>query len=241
MRRITKLAVVFSALLLTMCRSYNESQLAVPIEGLSCRTYTGYLEEGLGTSKGIECYYTCPSGTVGPLDFRADPSLSATKGDLDRMFCGIAPQFTPTEPPPTPSATSVPSATLAASPTVETVVGISPTVQTSVTAEIPETGQSSVVTGQVLMCDLGANLINLRMVQPPPDLTNKTLTAQISDMESTCYVNQTNLSLLTCTIPAGVTFPARIVVSVDGAVVGDLTYTGIGCEILSTAIPTTTP
>jgi len=97
------------------------------------------------------------------------------------------------------------------------------------------------VTGQVLMCDLGANLINLRMVQPPPDLTNKTLTAQISGMESACYVNPTNPSVLTCTIPVGVTFPARIIVSLDGAVVGDLTYTGIGCEILSTAIPTTTP
>lgn len=234
MRGKTKLVLVFSAFLLTMCRGYGEP--VSTIEGLSCRTYTAYLQEGLTTSKGLECYYTCPTGTVGPFDFTADPSLSATKGDLDRQFCGIAPQpFTPT---------AIPSAspTLPASPTVPATatVEISPSAEASVTAAIPATGQS-VVTGQVLMCDLGAHLINFRIVQPPPDLTNKTLTAQISDLESTCYVNPTNPSLLTCGLPAGATFPARITVSVDGTVVNDFTYHGIGCEILNTAVPTTTP
>lgn len=228
MRGKTKLVLVFSAFLLTMCRGYGEP--VSTIEGLSCRTYTAYFQEGVTASKGLECYYTCPTGTVGPFDFAADPSLSATKGDLDRQFCGIAPQpFTPT-------------AILSASPTAQAsaTAGIPPTSEASVTAAIPATGQS-VLTGQVLMCDLGAHLINFRIVQPPPDLTNKTLTAQISDIESACYVNPTNPSLLTCGLPAGVAFPARIVVSLDGAVVNDFTYHGIGCEVLNTAVPTTTP
>jgi hypothetical protein len=100
---------------------------------------------------------------------------------------------------------------------------------------------SALLTGRVLMCDMGANLINFRMVQPSPDLTGKTLTAQIDGMESQCYVNQTNATLLTCTLPTEVTFPLRVVVSLDGAVVNDFTYDGIGCEILTTAVPTTTP
>jgi hypothetical protein len=91
------------------------------------------------------------------------------------------------------------------------------------------------------MCDTGADLVSFRIVQPPPDLTGKTLTVQIAEQESACYVNQTNPSLLTCTIPAGVTFPARVVVNLDGAVVNDFNYDGLYCAELTTPIATTTP
>src|SRR5215207_10828090 len=103
MRAKTILSLLFSALLLTMCTSFSETQLANPIEGLSCRGSTD-------TAQGLECKYTCPDGTVKSLEFESDPSLSATKGDLDRQFCGIAPPATPTKPPasasPPPSASA---------------------------------------------------------------------------------------------------------------------------------------
>jgi hypothetical protein len=244
MRKTTFAIVFISALLVTMCRGYEEPVSTIP--GLICRPYTDYFQSGLDTSKGLECYYTCPDGTVaGPFDSQADPSLSGTKGDLDRQLCDIAPQpITPTASSAALSPTSAPSATLAASPTVEAVATetIPATVESTLTAGISVTGgESAILTGKVLMCDLGANLINFRIVQPSPDLTGKTLTAQIADMESMCYVNPTNPSLLTCALPAGVTFPARIVASVDGVAVNDFTYSGIGCEILTTAVPTTTP
>jgi len=92
------------------------------------------------------------------------------------------------------------------------------------------------------MCDIGTDrLISFRTVQPPPDLTAKTLMVRIAEQETTCTVNPTNPSLLTCAIPAGVTFPAAVVVSLDDAVVNDFIYDGLGCAKLSTPIVTTAP
>jgi hypothetical protein len=91
------------------------------------------------------------------------------------------------------------------------------------------------------MCDTGGNLINFRIVDAPPDVTGKTITAQIADQESACYVNATNPSLLTCALPVGATFPAQIVVRVDGVVVNEFTYDGLGCAQITTPVATTTP
>jgi len=181
----------------------------------------------------MECYYSCPDGTVaGPVDFDSDPSFSFSKGDLDRTLCGVAPEFTPTEPSantPTPAA----SANLTST--------VSPTAEASATPEISPTPEAPLLSGDVTMCDTGINLISFRIVGPPPDLTGKTLEVQIAELESTCAVNPTNPSLLTCTIPPGVTFPARVVASLDGVIVNDFTYDGLGCAQLSTPAPTTTP
>jgi hypothetical protein len=138
----------------------------------------------------------------------------------------------------TPTSVASPSPTsAAASPTP----AASETAEPTATPEITLTPQAPLLTGRVTMCDTGANLISFRIRQPPPDLTGQTITAQIADAASTCYVNQTNPSLLTCRIPAGVEFPARVVISIDGAVAQDFTYDGLGCEQLSTPLPTTTP
>jgi len=80
-------------------------------------------------------------------------------------------------------------------------------------------------------------LISFRIVEPAPDLTDKLVTVQISEQEITCAVNPVNTSLLTCTLPSDVTFPARIVASLDGAVVNDFSYDGIGCILVDTPIP----
>jgi hypothetical protein len=79
------------------------------------------------------------------------------------------------------------------------------------------------------------------MVTPAPNLTGKTLSVVIADQESTCQVNPTNTSLMTCTIPPAVTFPAQVVVSLDGAVVNDFIHEGIGCTQITTPVVTTTP
>ena len=59
------LALAFSALLLTMCRFYDEGERVTPINGLSCQAYTDYFEQGLGSSNGLECYYDMPPGSSG--------------------------------------------------------------------------------------------------------------------------------------------------------------------------------
>ena len=244
MRRTIKLFLVFSTLLLTtMCKSYQGGTVSLPT-GLSCENYIDYrffewrgeeykfyLEE-----PGATCSYTCPDGIVMEVDIPGEFSTSsplafASKADLDAQFCGVALPATPTQPPPTASPTAVASPTLAATATITA----SPTLESTATALPP------LLTGRVLMCDTGANLINFRIADPTPDLTGKTITAQINETESTCAVNPTNPSLLTCTLPTDVTFPATIVVSVDGVVVNDFVYDGLGCAEITTPVVTTTP
>jgi hypothetical protein len=238
MRRKIKLFLAFSALLLTtMCKLYDETPVT-STNGLSCRNYTDHRFFEWGSEKyhyylreeRAECTYACPGGTVEQIDIpgklsASSPLSSASKADLDSQFCGIAPEPAPTETPVSPSPT--PAA--------------SPTIQASPTATISPTPQPPLLSGGVTMCDTGLNLISFRIVEPAPDLTGKTIAVQIADQESTCAVNPTNPSLLTCTIPASVTFPARVVVSLDGAVVNDFTYDGLGCAEITTPMPTTTP
>src|SRR5215212_9875585 len=118
MRGKTVFSLLLSALLLTMCTSFSETQLANPIEGLSCRGSTD-------TAQGLQCTYICPDGTVKSLEFESDPSLSATKGDLDRQFCGITPPSTPTKPSasasPSPSASVTETEQVSPTATVVTV------------------------------------------------------------------------------------------------------------------------
>ena len=208
------LLVVFSAFLVTACGAVGERALANPIDGLSCRG-------SAGSGRGMECYYTCPEGQVGPIVFEGDPSLSLSKGDLDSRYCGSA----------SPATATVPPVTASPSPTS------SPTSIASATVVVPVTAGDPLLAGTASMCDLGGKLVNFRLVEPVPDLTRKTLEVQIADQESSCYVNPTNRALLTCSIPNNISFPAHVVVSLDGAVVNDFLYSGVGCAILTTPTP----
>ena len=221
-----KLYLAFFALLLTMCRTYGQAEPFGTIDGLMCRPYN----DTFGSSKGVECSYTCPNGeTAGPRDFDSDPSFSATKGDLDRLFCGIEPPtFTPAATFVSNTPTLVETPTLQASATATATVTIAPT-------------GAPLFTGQVTMCDTGANLISFRIADPAPDLTGKTLTVEIAGQDSSCTVNPVNTSLMTCTMPPDLTFPAQVVVSLDGAVANEFTFNGIGCDEITKPVATTTP
>jgi hypothetical protein len=207
------LFVVFSTFIVTTCGTVPARELANPIDGLSCQTSEG---------RAMECYYTCPEGTVGPILFDGDPSLSLSKGDFDRRYCNIAPESTSTVvPPSSPSPTS------------------SPTIEATATVVVPVTAQDPLLAETVSMCDLGGKLINFRLIEASPELDPETLEVTIAEQESTCYINPTNPSLLTCTIPNDISFPAQIVVRLDGAVLNDFLYSGLGCSVLTT--PTSKP
>ena len=213
MRKNLILFLIFSAFLVTMCGTAPARELANPITGLSCQ----------GSGESMECYYTCPEGTVGPLLFDGDPSLSLSKGDFNRLYCETAPEVTSTVPP--ASASPSPSPT------------IPPTEDATATVVVPVTAQDPLLEENVSMCDLGGKLINFRLVVPAQGLTFVGLEVQIAEHESICYVNPSNPSLLTCTIPNDISFPAHVVVSLDDAVVNDFLYSGVGCSILTTPTP----
>ena len=236
MRGKTKIFLLFSAFLLTMCRSYT-NQPAIYTNGLSCRNYADYrFFEWRGEDynfyvreEGADCTFTCSDGTV--KESRVSGTISelysSSREELDAQFCGVASSITP-EPSP---GTALPTLTSIATPTG------SPTPAPSATAAVTLATQPPLLTGAVSMCDLGGKMINFKIADPAPNLAGKTLEVRISERESSCYVNPTNRSLLTCTIPVGVSFPATIVVRLDGAVVNEFVYSGLGCAILTTPTP----
>lgn len=224
-----KILLVLSTFLLSMCRSYDNGTVA-SINGLSCQNYTDY--GFLTRSEGADCFYVCPDGTVTQPhiseNFSGDSSLfTASKEELDSQFCSVSAQATATE-----SLASTPAAASATEPPLETA-----TIDASPTAPISPTAAAPLLTGEVTMCDQTTDLISFRILDTAPDLTDELVTVQIAEQESTCAINPVNTSLLTCTLPSPLTLPAQVVVSLDGAVVNDFQYDGVGCILVDTPIP----
>lgn len=213
--------VVFSAFLVSTCGSAPATDLANPIAGLSC--------QGSAASS-MECFYTCPDRTVGPLVFDGDPTRSLSKGDFDRRYCNIASE---------PNPTARPAASPSPSPSPSPTDTEAPAEEATATVVVPVTAQDPLLVETVSMCDLGGKLINFRLIEAAPELDTESLEVTIAEQESTCYVNPTNPSLLTCRIPNDISFPAQVVVTLGSAVVNDFVYSGVGCSILTT--PTSRP
>jgi hypothetical protein len=233
-RKLNLLAAISILLITTKCTFYDQGGVITSPNGLSCQTQTDY---GIfNQQQSARCYYQCPDGTSKqpeiPGEFSVSaPLYSASKEELDAQFCDELLRPTPTR----PSATMSPTSAIAEiDPPTETA---SP----SSTAEISAAEQPPLLAGDVTMCDVAISLINFRMVEPVPDLAGKDLEVRIAGQRTTCAVNPVNTSVLTCTIPPSVTFPAPVVVRLDNAVVNDFTFNGLGCAKISTAFPTTTP
>jgi hypothetical protein len=252
MRKKLIFLFVFSSFLLSMCKTY-ESEPTIYANGLTCDNYVS--SNLLEREEGADCSFTCPNGRIRQVNIpgTSSPMFTASQAELSEELCGLPFEPTPTEASATEAATQAPSPTVTTSPTAaasptsaESATPLatsdtSPTAQVAATAASTSAASGSLLTGRVTMCDTGANLISFRITQPPPDLTGKQLTAQINEQPSTCYVNQTNTSLMTCTIPPGMLFPATIVVSVDGEEASEFSYDGFGCTDITTPIVTTTP
>lgn len=242
MHRIIRLFAIFSTLLLSMCTVYDQSGAIVSLNGLSCQNRTDY--GLLGGQQAATCYYRCPDGTIRRPELEGEftvssPLYNASKDEVDARFCQGVPQPTASQPLPTELATDAPTDL----PTEAAVTAAPPTEQVlpSPTAGIVVPNLPPLLRGDVTMCDVAISLINFRMIEPVPDLAGKDLEVQIGDQPTACSVNPVNTSLITCTIPAGVTFPARVFVSLDGATVNDFIYDGLGCAKITSPFPTTTP
>ena len=230
MHRNIKLFAALSILLLSMCTLYDQSGAIVAPNGLSCQNRTDY-----GSFQGqpsADCYYPCPDGTGRQVQIDGEfssssPLYSASKEEVNQQFCENPDLPVLTQPPatasPTKAATNKPAATAIA------------------TTEVAVETRQPLLRGDVTMCDVGVNLISFRMNEPVRDLVVEGLEVKIGDQSTSCSVNPTNPSLLTCAIPASVTFPARVLVHVNGAVANDFVYDGVGCAKIATAFPTTTP
>ena len=226
MTKKLKLLLVLSAFLLSMCRTYDQNGTVASINGLSCQNYTDY--GFLKRSERAACFYVCPDGTVAQPDisenFSDSSSLyTATRKELDSQFCSLSAQPVATEQLASTSAPATPLATASATESPSETA----TMEATLTAAISPTAPPPLLTGDITMCDQTTDLISFRIVESAPDLTDELVTLQISEQETTCEVNPVNTSLLTCTLPGAVTFPATVVVSLDGAVVNEFQYDGV--------------
>lgn len=232
------LYLAFSAFLITMCTTYDQNGPVVAPNGLSCQNYTKF--EGLSLRPGAACFYSCPDNSVRQPEisenFSPESTLySASKEELDAELCGMASAPTATIP---PAITNTPLSTLGSIPTPT----LTPAAEASPTLEsISPTSSTPLLTGAVTMCDQTVDLISFRIRETAPDLTDKDLTVQIAEQETACEVNPVNTSLLTCDLPVTITFPANVIVTLDGALVNDFNYDGIGCIIVATPMPTPVP
>jgi hypothetical protein len=230
-----------------MCTFYDQSGAIVAPNGLSCQNRTDYgLVQG---QRAAECYYKCPDGTVRQPEIEGEFSVSsplyeAPQDELNDQFCQGA-MMTSTPRPTSVSPTDRPTEVVTDEPIDGTAAPVGPTEQPlpspTATSLITIPNQPPLLRGDVTMCDVAVSLISFRMLEPVPDLTAATLDVQIADQPSSCETNPTNPSLLTCTIPPGVSFPARVVVRLDGAMANDFIYDGLGCAKIATQFPSTTP
>lgn len=218
----TKLFLLFFACLLPMCTN-SPTEPVTYENGLSCV----YIND-----EDANCSYICPDGTMKEVNL-SDISISSSKEELDAEVCNSVPRSTATSM--ESLLTLFPVSSPTRTPTASRTPAISSTASSTSLATV--SAGDSLLTGSVSMCDLGGKLINFRMAQPPQDITNRTLEVQIGDRESVCYINPTNRSLLTCRLPIGVSFPATIVVSLDGTQVNEFVYSGLGCSVLTTQTP----
>lgn len=100
------------------------------------------------------------------------------------------------------------------------------------------TQPSPVLTGEVTYCDPATDTMNLRIDHTfVPSSFNHQVTINGDPMA--CKVNGSNSSLLTCSYPPSVVFPANIKVSINDIVVNDFMYDGSACVIPAT--PTKEP
>lgn len=229
----TKFFLLLSTILLTMCKNYANEPITYS-NGLSCRNYVEYQffqqddnESGLySTQEGADCVYVCRDESEHQIAISGTASelYGASVDELEAQICGfvVAPTATP-RPTPTPTATSTPRVR----PTRTSPPTEAPSATVVVLAE-------PLLDGTVSMCDLGGKLINFRILTPSPDLAESALQVEIADKETSCNVNSVNSSLLTCVIPNDISFPARVVVNLDGVTVNDFIYSGVGCGILTT-------
>jgi hypothetical protein len=232
MHKNIRLFAAFFALFLSMCTFYDQSGAIVAPNGLSCQNLTNY--QSLEGQRAAECYYQCPDGTGRQVEIEgefsaASPLYSASKDEVDERFCEdpslpVLTQPPSTDAPPTEAAPIPATQQIRPSPTAEAILADEPLIR-----------------GDVTMCDVAINLINFRMNEPVPGLVVEGLEVEIGDRPTSCSVNPTNTSLLTCNIPPSVTFPARVLVRLDGAVANDFVYDGLGCAKIATAFPSTTP
>lgn len=118
----------------------------------------------------------------------------------------------------TPQATSTPTASPA------------PT-QTSMPTATP----AALLNGEVSACNKKDGFINFKLATISPLVNESDIFLTINGTQVSCKFAGNDNSLLSCPLPAGVTFPAQIHVAQGSTTVNDFSYDGAGCVTQNTS------
>ncbi|MFN8414389.1 MAG: hypothetical protein U0Z26_18555 [Anaerolineales bacterium] len=104
-------------------------------------------------------------------------------------------------------------------------------VPSSTPTKRPTATPAPYLSGEVTNCNLTDRYINFSIDPNAIDPSGLDFEVTIGGLPSTCSVPSSNPSILSCTFPQGQTFPAQIIVNVDGSTVNDFSYDGAACVV----------
>ncbi len=221
LKRYPRLWLIFTAFTVMFCRivGCSDPQTMTMREGDVTTTFvcTSHTDFATGSDKGMTpgetCNIPCPDGSVQKVDMPdvPDPQFlnSHTTSEIQAMYCpGLA---TATA---TATVTSTPGATSTA---------------TSTPTKRPTATPAPYLSGDVTTCNLTDRYINFPIDPNAADISGLDFEVTIGGVPSTCNVPSSNANILSCTFSQGQTFPAQVIVSVDGFITNDFTFDGGIC------------
>ena len=221
LKRYPRLSLIFTAFTVMFCRiiGCSDPQTMTMREGdvstsFVCTNYTDFATGSEnGMDQGVTCNIPCPDNTTQKVDMNDVPSPqflnSHTTSEIQAMYC---PGF------------AVPTATS----TVTSTPGPTATATTTPT-KAPTATPLPYLSGEVRACNLTDRYINFTIDPNAIDPSGMDFEVTISGVPSTCSVPSSNTGILSCTFPQNQTFPARVIVNVDGFITNDFIFDGSSC------------
>ncbi len=217
MKKYPRLILLFTAILVFMCRcNFPDDKKTIVYSDNTYDGCTGFTDIDLQSTadkSGYTCFLTCPDGSTVSYDIFSTPVFGQKlqKGELQAKYCKAG-----------AAATATVTATLTQTPVGPAPVG----------------GTSPLLSGNVTACSLKDGYINFRLVDNAPAITGSELLVTINGVKVNCTVPPNNLTILSCTLPAGITFPTDVKVAIGDSVANQFSYNGDECLYVE---PTNTP
>jgi hypothetical protein len=206
-KRNINILLLFAAMVTVMCRCYVPYSRHTIIYSdhslVDCRNFRESASNGTPAASGMTCPLICPDGSEVEYDLYDGGNGTYSKEELQAQYCTI--EATATVPPP---------ATATVTATVSSAAKAAP---------------QPVLDGKVSACDRTQGFINFGLASTAGDLTGKKLVVSLNGVEVKCAVAGSNNQLLGCSLPASITFPVPVKVTLDGTVVNEFTHDGSGC------------
>ncbi len=176
-------------------------QYDAPLLGPGCVVYGTYLRGGqLFGAPEYSCPITCPDGSTVIADGTDDDHYD----DIQEIGLAQCPA-----PAITATATFPPQAVL----------------PTSTVTATPQ----PLLNGEVSACNLVDRYINLALNPQASAISSSDVEVTIGGQPVRCEIPSSNKNILSCSLPQGQTFPAQVIINVDGHLTDTFSYDGSDC------------